>query len=83
MTFNTALTKSFRKAFSFCGIQRVFDIAIGFEAVLIFAELHFGEVSYLGFREQTVEYLIAQIVGLAIEAGKVAKDIEPLVVIGL
>ena len=40
-------------------------------------------MSYLGFGEQTVENLIAQIVRLAIEAGKVAKDIEPLVIVGL
>ena len=29
VTFNTPLAKSFSKAFGFCSIQRVFDIAIG------------------------------------------------------
>ena len=40
-------------------------------------------MGYLGFGEQAVEYLIAQIVWLAIKAGEVAKDIEPFVIVGL
>ena len=82
-TFNKTFSTTFSTTFGFCSIQWVLNIALGFETILIFAELDFGELGYLGFGEQAVEYLIAQIVWLAIKAGEVAKDIEPFVIVGL